>query len=265
MSVDKHALADAFCTIAERAGHEILRVYHGEFEVRDKADASPVTDADERAEQLILESLAEIVPDIPVVAEESVAAGRIPDIGDGPFLLVDPLDGTKEFVSRNGEFTVNIALIRNHKPVLGVVHVPARDQDYFGHQGAAAFKRDGEELPRQIHVTSKVHSPVRVVGSRSHRARSLDRYLKNLGEHVMVGMGSSLKLCLVAAGEADIYPRLGPTSEWDIAAAHAVVDSAGGQVTGLDGQPILYNTKSDILNPHFIVFGDVSRDWTEYA
>ena len=184
---------------------------------------------------------------------------------DDQYWLIDPLDGTREFIARNGEFTVNIALIRNHKPVLGVVHVPARNQDYFGCQGAAAFKRDGEELPRQIHVTSKAHSPVRVVGSRSHRARSLDRYLKNLGEHVMVGMGSSLKLCLVAAGEADIYPRLGPTSEWDIAAAHAVVDSAGGQVTGLDGQPILYNTKSDILNPHFIVFGDVSRDWTEYA
>ena len=131
MSIDKQALAEAFCSIAERAGDEILRVYHGKFEVRDKADASPVTDADERAEQLILERLAEIAPDIPVVAEESVAAGHIPDIADGPFILVDPLDGTKEFVSRNGEFTVNIALIENNRPVLGVVHLPVLGETYW--------------------------------------------------------------------------------------------------------------------------------------
>ena len=148
MKVDKHTLAEAFCSIAERAGHEILSVYHGNFEVRSKADASPVTDADERAEQLILESLSRIVPDIPVVAEESVAAGHIPNIGGGPFLLVDPLDGTKEFVSRNGEFTVNIALIENGIPVLGVVHLPVLDETYWTNGDGEAWRDRGGEHAR---------------------------------------------------------------------------------------------------------------------
>ncbi len=251
--------------IARDAGSRIMAIYETDFEIETKADNSPLTSADKASHSTIVRELEKLTPDVPILSEESSEIPYAERSKWDQYWLLDPLDGTREFIARNGEFTVNIALISHHKPVLGVVHVPARNQDYFGCQGAAAFKRDGEELPRQIHVTSKAHSPVRVVGSRSHRARSLDRYLKNLGEHVMVGMGSSLKLCLVAAGEADIYPRLGPTSEWDIAAAHAVVDSAGGHVTGLDGQPILYNTKSDILNPHFIVFGDVSRDWTEYA
>ena len=251
--------------IAKDAGSRIMDIYETDFEIETKADNSPLTTADKASHNMIVRELKKLTPDIPILSEESIEIPYAERSKWDEYWLIDPLDGTREFIARNGEFTVNIALIRNHKPVLGVVHVPARDQDYFGHQGAAAFKRDGEELPRQIHVTTQACSPVRVVGSRSHRAHSLDRYLNNLGEYVMIPMGSSLKLCLVAAGEADVYPRLGPTSEWDIAAAHAIVDRAGGHVTGMDGQAILYNTKSDVLNPHFIVFGDVSRDWTDYA
>ena len=251
--------------IARDAGSLIMEIYETDFEIETKADNSPLTAADKASHSTIVRELKKLSPDVPILSEESSEISYAERSSWDEYWLIDPLDGTREFINRNGEFTVNIALIKNHKSVLGIVHLPARDQDYFGYQGAASFRRDGEELPRQIHVTARAHSPVRVVGSRSHRGNSLDRYLKNLGEHVMVPMGSSLKICLVAAGEADIYPRLGPTSEWDIAAAHAVVESAGGQVTGLDGQPIRYNTKSDVSNPHFIVFGDVSRDWTKYA
>jgi len=260
MKIDKHTLAEAFCSIAERAGHEILSVYHGDFEVRSKADSSPVTDADERAEQLILEGLSRIVPDIPVVAEESVAAGYTPDIGDGPFLLVDPLDGTKEFVNRNGEFTVNIAFIHQTGPVFGVVYVPVSGVTYVGCEGVGAERRDAEGST-SIQVSTESKSPVRVVGGRSHRGASLDAFLENLGEFEMHPMGSSLKFCRVAEGAADIYPRLGPTSEWDTAAAQAVVEQAGGSVVTTDGKPLSYNEKSNILNPFFLVLGPKDHDW----
>jgi 3'(2'), 5'-bisphosphate nucleotidase len=265
MQSELEALIAPAVNIAKDAGSRIMGIYETDFQIETKADNSPLTTADKASHNIIVCELKKLTPDIPILSEESIEIPYAERSKWDEYWLIDPLDGTREFIARNGEFTVNIALIRNHKPVLGVVHVPARDQDYFGHQGVAAFKRDAEELPRQIRVTTQAHSPVRVVGSRSHRAHSLDRYLNNLGDHVMVPMGSSLKLCLVAAGEADVYPRLGPTSEWDIAAAHAVVDCAGGHVTGMDGQAIQYNTKSDVLNPHFIVFGDVSRDWTDYA
>ena len=250
--------------IARDASSLIMKIYKTDFEIETKADNSPLTAADKASHINIVRGLKKITPDVPILSEESSEISFAERSSWDEYWLIDPLDGTREFIHRNGEFTVNIALIRNHNPVLGIVHLPARDQVYFGYRGAA-FRCDGEELPRQIHVTAQAHSPVRVLGSRSHRGSSLDRYLNNLGEHVMVPIGSSLKICLVAAGEADIYPRLGPTSEWDIAAAHAVVECAGGQVTGLDGQPIRYNTKSNVVNPHFIVFGDVSRDWTKYA
>ncbi len=252
MKIDKHALAEAFCSIAERAGHEILSVYHGDFEVRSKADASPVTDADERAEQLILESLSRIVPDIPVVAEESVAAGHIPNIGGGPFLLVDPLDGTKEFVSRNGEFTVNIALIENGIPVLGVVHLPVLDETYWTNgEGQAWRKRAGE------HARIRCRAPgdeLVAVASRSHSNRETDEYLSRFPIKERIAAGSSLKFCRIAEGVADIYPRIGRTMEWDIAAGHAVLTAAGGRVMTLDEVPLRYG-KPGFDNPPIVARG----------
>jgi len=176
------------------------------------------------------------------------------------YWLIDPLDGTKEFVNRNGEFTVNIALIDNHRPVFGVVHVPVQDKTYIGCEGRGSeLRADGET--KSITVGANSSQPVRIVGSRSHRGTSLDAFLAKLGDHDMVAMGSSLKFCTVAEGKADIYPRLGPTSEWDTAAAQAVVEQAGGKVVTLDGKPMKYNAKADILNPHFFVIGATDRNW----
>ncbi|MGH8223018.1 MAG: 3'(2'),5'-bisphosphate nucleotidase CysQ, partial [Woeseiaceae bacterium] len=177
------------------------------------------------------------------------------------YWLIDPLDGTKEFVSRNGEFTVNIALIEDGRPVLGVVHVPVTGRTYVGCAGRGAELRIPGEPPRRIAVAAASARPVRVVGSRSHRGTSLDGFLERLDDYEMHSMGSSLKFCLVAEGRADVYPRLGPTSEWDTAAAQAVVEQAGGQVLALDGKPLTYNAKADILNPCFVVAGPRDYDW----
>jgi 3'(2'), 5'-bisphosphate nucleotidase len=252
MDIDKHALAEAFCSIAERAGREILSVYHGDFEVRSKADASPVTDADERAEQLILESLADVAPGTPVVAEENVAAGHVPDIGEGPFLLVDPLDGTKEFVSRNGEFTVNIALIENGSPVLGVVHLPVLGETYWTNADGEAWRDRGGERAR-IRCRAPGDGLV-AVASRSHGNPETDEYLSRFAIKERISAGSSLKLCRIAEGVADIYPRIARTMEWDIAAGHAVLAAAGGRVMTLDDKPLRYG-KPGFDNPPFVARG----------
>lgn len=251
-SEKREALAGALCELAERAGKEILVVYHGEFEVRSKADASPVTDADERAERVILDGLARLAPGTPVVAEESFAAGRIPQVGDGPFMLVDPLDGTKEFVSRNGEFTVNIALIEQRVPVLGVVHLPVLAETYWtAGPGDARCKRNGEEA--RIHCRAPGESLV-AVASRSHSNPETDEYLARYSIAERISAGSSLKFCRIAEGLADLYPRIGRTMEWDIAAGHAVLAAAGGSVTTLDGEPLRYGKKG-FANPPFVARG----------
>ncbi|HHQ14291.1 MAG TPA: 3'(2'),5'-bisphosphate nucleotidase [Chromatiales bacterium] len=250
--------------IARAAGREILAIYESDFEVETKADHSPLTAADSAAHRLIVARLNELTPDIPVWSEESAAIPYSERAGWTRFWLVDPLDGTKEFIKRNGEFTVNIALVEGHEPVLGIVHVPVSGRDYFGARGHGAFLDSGGE-PQPIHVQRPAADPVRVVGSRSHRGASLEHFLQKLGPHEIVPMGSSLKLCLVASGDADVYPRLGPTSEWDTAAAQAVVECAGGFVVDLDGHPLRYNTRVEVLNPYFIVYGDDSRDWLAYA
>ena len=215
-----------------------------------------ITDVDTRCEQLIISSIKKSFPDHSIISEESGKGGR--EKSDFCW-LIDPLDGTKEFVNRNDEFTVNIALIDGGRPVFGVVHVPVSGVTYLGCEGYGAEKRDGKT--EKIHVAVESDSPVRVVGSRSHRGASLDAFLENLGEFKMHPMGSSLKFCRVAEGAADIYPRLGLTSEWDTAAAQAVVEQAGGQVLKLDGSPLGYNSKADILNPFFLVIGPQDHDW----
>ncbi len=252
MRIDDNALAEAFCDIARRAGVEILSVYHSDFEVRDKADSSPVTDADERAERLIIDALAEVAAGIPVVAEESVAAGRVPDVGDRPFLLVDPLDGTKEFVNRNGEFTVNIALIENHMPKLGVVHLPVLEETYWCNGEGEAWRLRGGERAR-IHCRAPGDALV-AVASRSHSNPQTDAYLSRFCIKERVSAGSSLKFCRIAEGVADIYPRIGRTMEWDIAAGHAVLAAAGGRVTTLDDVALGYG-KPQFENPPFVARG----------
>ena len=177
------------------------------------------------------------------------------------YWLVDPLDGTREFLSRNGQFTVNIALIDGHAPALGVVHVPVSDTSYRGLPGTGAWRQTAAGPGEAIQVARRSATPLRVVGSRSHRGDSLDAFLARVGEHQLLAIGSSLKLCLVAEGAADVYPRLGPTSEWDTAAAHAVVSGAGGTVSRLDGAPLQYNTRPELLNPFFVAYGPSDRDW----
>ena len=255
------SLIDPVVAVAEAAGKAILEVYASDFEVQSKADESPLTKADLAAHHCIVAGLEKLTPGMPIISEES----GLPDFQERSawdrYWLIDPLDGTKEFVNRNGEFTVNIALIDNQKPVFGVVHVPVKNKTYIGCEGYGAERRDSDGKTQSINVAATSSTPVRVVGSRSHRGASLDAYLENLGDCDMIPMGSSLKFCVIAEGGADLYPRLGLTSEWDTAAAQAVVEQAGGSVVTLDGKPMKYNTKEDMLNPFFFVIGASDRDW----
>ena len=222
--------------------------------VRAKADASPVTAADEAAEAVILARLAELTPEIPVVAEETVAAGRVPEIDDGPFWLVDPLDGTKEFLSQNGEFTVNVALIEGREPILGVVLAPARERAWWGARSRGAVARDADGRARAISVRKAPTGGLVAIASRSHRDAETQAFLDQAGVAECISAGSSLKFCLVAEGKADLYPRFGRTMEWDVAAGHAVLAAAGGRVTTRDGAPFLYR-KPGFENPPFIARG----------
>lgn len=247
--------------LAREAGRTILEVYASTFAVEEKEDRSPLTEADLRSEKLILAGLRRIAPEIPVLAEESARAPYATRAGWDRLWVVDPLDGTREFVQKNGEFTVNIALVQDHRPVLGVVHAPALGRTYYACEGAGAFRSDAEATARPIRVAPEGTGPARVVGSRSHRGNSLDGFLARIGAHEMVEVGSSLKMCLVAEGLADVYPRLGPTCEWDTAAGQCVLEQAGGQVLTLDGAPLGYNTREEIVNPHFVASPAGGRDW----
>ena len=260
-SMNLNELIEPVVALAVHAGDAILEVYATDFDVQSKSDESPLTKADLASNDRIIAGLRELTPEIPIISEE-VGLPSFEERGQWQrYWLIDPLDGTKEFVNRNGEFTVNIALIDAKRPVFGVVHVPVQKKTYVGCEGHGAQRRDADGTATSIHVTANSSNPVRVVGSRSHRGASLDAYLQQLGEHHMVPMGSSLKFCVVAEGNADIYPRLGLTSEWDTAAAQAVVEQAGGKVLRLDGNAMLYNDKEDILNPYFMVIGAPDRDW----
>jgi 3'(2'), 5'-bisphosphate nucleotidase len=239
--------------LAERAGAVILDHYGGQLEARAKADASPVTAADEAAEAVILEGLAELTASIPVVAEERCSAGKVPALGESPFWLVDPLDGTKEFLSRNGEFTVNIGLVEGSSPVLGVVLAPAIRKVWWGAVGLGAWARsDGQE--RVIAARPRPSAGPVAVASRSHRDAETQAFLEQAGVAECISAGSSLKFCLVAEGRADLYARFGRTMEWDTAAGHAVLSAAGGRVTTRDGAPFRYR-KPGFENPAFIAYG----------
>jgi len=261
----KHYLDD-IRRIATDAGRRILDIYERrerEFAVEQKDDRSPLTEADRRSHELIVARLAALTPDIPVLSEESSAVDYAARATWTRFWLVDPLDGTKEFIKRNGEFTVNIALIEAGKPALGVVHVPVRAETYFAAHGEGAALQRGTDEPMQIRARRFNGDRPIVVASRSHAGAETEAFLKNLGPHEAVSMGSSIKLCLVAEGKADVYPRLGPTMEWDTAAAQCVVEQAGGTVTDPQRRPLSYN-KADLHNPWFIVSGAGDYDWIRH-
>lgn len=256
-------LFEAMIAASVEAGRVAHDIYRGGFDVHRKADASPVTDADHAAEAIILQRLAQIAPHIPVIAEEEAAAGRVPEIG-AEFFLVDPLDGTKEFIQKRGDFTVNIALIRDGSPVLGVVYAPAKSSLFAGNVITKhAFQSDqntdaAEPAPRRaINVRPVPESGVTAVSSRSHSTPETDAYLALCNVADRVSVGSSLKFCLVAAGNADLYPRLGPTMEWDTAAGHAVLLAAGGSVWAPGGVPLVYG-KAGFRNSFFIASGTLS-------
>jgi 3'(2'), 5'-bisphosphate nucleotidase len=245
--------------LAREAGRCILDVYDGEFEVEQKADESPLTAADRASHQAIVAGLQQLTPEIPILSEEGWLADFAERRHWQSYWLIDPLDGTKEFIKRNGEFTVNIALIERHMPVLGVVHAPVRGTTWYAARGLGAYREQDGELST-LRTRPLATPPVAVV-SRSHRGDRVDALLERLQSPETVSVGSSLKFCIVAEGAADFYPRFGPTSEWDTAAAHCVVEQAGGQVVKVDLQPLRYNTKPSLLNPDFLVFGDGGRDW----
>ena len=247
-------LLDRIIPIARAAGTIVMEVYATDFKVEGKGDASPVTEADHRAEALVLPALARITPGLQVVSEEAASAGRIPVVAER-FWLVDPLDGTREFVNRNGEFTVNIALVERDTPVLGVVLAPASGRLFAGTAGAGAFVEDESGRRQAITCRRIPATGLTVVSSRSHGdLAALDAFLTGRVVASHVTAGSSLKFCLVAGGQADLYPRFGRTMEWDTAAGHAILRAAGGCVTDLNGAELRYG-KPDFANPHFVAMG----------
>ncbi len=248
-------LADALMPTVARASTAIMRIYDGDFAVQRKVDNSPLTTADLESQRIIIEALKRLTPDIPILSEESAQAPWAERQSWQELWVVDPLDGTREFVKRNGEFTVNIALVVNHEAVLGIVAAPAQGLVYWGAAGVGAFSRHRDAPQCRIH-TCPPQTPLRVVGSRSHASPETATYLARLGPHTMTGIGSSLKFCLIAEGKADLYPRFGPTSEWDTAAGQALLETAGGHVTRLDGHRLRYNCRETVINGDFVAFSD---------
>jgi 3'(2'), 5'-bisphosphate nucleotidase len=254
---DLAALARALLPTVALAGSAIMRIYEGAFAVQQKSDDSPLTLADLESQRIIVEGLTRLTPEIPILSEESAQAPWAERRTWRELWVVDPLDGTREFVKRNGEFTVNVALVVEHEPLLGIVAAPAQGLVYWGAAGIGAFSQHRDAAPCPIHVSPPA-APLRVVGSRSHPGDATSGYLARVRPHVVAGIGSSLKFCLLAEGKADLYPRFGPTSEWDTAAGQALLEAAGGHVTLLDGRRLRYNCRESVLNGDFLAFCDRS-------
>ena len=254
--------------IARAAGEAIMEVYRGHIEVERKDDNSPLTVADLAANHVIQSNLGKLSPEIPVISEESAAMDFSVRSNWRRYWLVDPLDGTREFIKRNDEFTVNIALIEEGSPVLGVVYAPALALMYSASAETGAMRQQGTAEPTLIRARSLNGSQPIIAGSRSHSDHKMQIFLQKISEKfgppMVIPMGSSLKICLVAEGGADVYPRLGPTSEWDTAAAQAVLECAGGSLVDLHGQPLRYNTKDSLLNPEFFACGVSPPAWHEF-
>jgi 3'(2'), 5'-bisphosphate nucleotidase len=259
LNLDRAAVID----LARAAGAAIMKVYAGDFAVEHKDDRSPLTAADLAAHRLIVDGLTTMTPELPVLSEESASVPWAERRRWTRYWLVDPLDGTREFVKKNGEFTVNIALIEGAASTFGVVYAPALDELHYGIRGVGAFVRDGaNDVP--IISRRPAIAPLRVAASRSHMDPRTAAALARMGEAQTQGLGSSLKFCRIAEGRIDVYPRFGPTSEWDTAAAQCVLEAAGGAVLTLDGQPLRYNTKDSLLNPDFIALGDADLPWRDW-
>ncbi|MBT3347843.1 MAG: 3'(2'),5'-bisphosphate nucleotidase CysQ [Thiotrichales bacterium] len=250
--------------LSEEAGAGILKVYESGFSVTDKKDDTPLTEADLAAHNIITKGLAKLTPDIPVLSEESDEISFAERSSWNRYWLIDPLDGTREFIKQNGEFTVNIALIDRGESILGVIQVPVNSILYYAWRNGGAWKKMPDSPAEKIEARYPSEEQLVVAGSRSHSNEVITNFLDKVGSHRIFPMGSSLKSCLIAEGQADLYPRLGPTSEWDTAAAQCIVEESGGQLTDTAMRPLRYNTKESLLNPHFFVFGKGEHDWSNY-
>lgn len=253
---DYQSYLEPVIAIAKAAGEAILQVYTTDFSVVKKEDDSPLTQADVAAHNIIVNALKQLTPDIPSLSEESEDISPETRKQWQKYWLIDPLDGTREFVKRNGEFTVNIALIDQHKPVLGVVYAPVKGLLYFASHQSGAFKQQDAGIPQKISIKKFDAGKPIVAGSRSHQEQKFHDFIQNIKTNFgvapeLISIGSSLKICLVADGTVDVYPRLGPTFEWDTAAGHCVLNEAGGDIVDEQGLPLLYNNKPSLLNPFF--------------
>ena len=249
--------------IAIDSGTEILKIYENEIIVNSKKDKSPITQADINSNNLIVNRLKELEPNIPILSEESLVEWESRKNWN-KYWLIDPLDGTKEFINRNGEFTVNISLIENNYPIFGIIYAPVKSLLYYAFKNYGSYKlKVNSNLINlsdfnKININKEKKSNIKIIGSRSHSDKAFQIWLENkFANFELITIGSSLKFCVLAEGKADIYPRLGPTSEWDVAAGHIILEEAGGKLKSIDNKDILYNTKEDILNPHFIAYGNI--------
>lgn len=255
--------------IAKEAGEAIMQIYSTDFSYEMKSDNSPLTEADIAAHDIIVARLQKLTPDIPILSEESDEIDVGLRLSWQKYWLIDPLDGTREFLKRNGEFTVNIALISQHESIMGVVYAPVTGLTYYASKGEGAYKKMATAPSERIYTRSLDHKKITIAGSRSHSDEKFQKFMQRieatkLTELELIRLGSSLKICLVAEGGADVYPRLGPTYEWDTAAAHCVLKEAGGDIVDEYGTTLRYNTKSSLLNPHFFATADISQQWATF-
>ncbi|MCU7834292.1 MAG: 3'(2'),5'-bisphosphate nucleotidase CysQ [gamma proteobacterium symbiont of Taylorina sp.] len=266
---DLHRLLPEVIELAQQAGQVIMDIYQSDFQINNKSDNTPVTCADLAANEFIVKQLARLSPEIPILSEESTTIPYKERSQWQTYWLVDPLDGTRAFIEKTGEFSVNIALIVKNSPVLGVIYSPVNKCSFYACSDGGAFYLDDSKQARNIQVRAKCQDKIVVAGTeKSAQSRILQAFLKNLEKrfhsYEIKFMGSSLKSCMVAEGTADVYARLGPTSEWDTAAAQCIVEEAGGQITDTQMQALRYNTKDSLLNPDFFVFGDKSIAWNQF-
>ena len=250
--------------LAEAASDRILEIYNSEFSITHKDDRSPLTAADMASHDIICKGLNELTPAIPILSEESAEIPFATRQSWDYFWLVDPLDGTREFIKRNGEFTINIALIEKHTPILGLIHVPVTGATYYASRGNGACKKTGNDSLKKIYTRRTDAGRIALAGSRSHGSDRQQALIERIGNVEIHAIGSALKFCLVAEGIVDIYPRFGPTSEWDTAAAQCIVEEAGGMVTDTEINPLRYNTRESVLNPDFLVIADKTFNWRPY-
>jgi len=247
--------------VARQAGEMIRKYFNSSYEIELKQDQSPVTTADIEANNFIEQQLHSLTPEIPRISEESENTSYQERKHWGTFWLIDPLDGTREFIKNRPDFTVNIALVREQQPILGAIYLPMADQLYFAAEGDHAYRQDQSTLPIEIHVNKKISSTPIICGSRYHAGKSMQAFLNAVGNHELITRGSSIKSCLIADGSADIYPRFGPTWEWDTAAAQCIIVQAGGYLTTLDMKSLAYN-KESLLNPSFLAFANKQHNWS---